>query len=51
MRSEAFANNPIGVEVDPDALLEHYREGADEADLIAHPEGNQAPVPEAHGIA
>ena len=31
MRSEAFANNPVGVEVDPEALLTRYRAGASEA--------------------
>ena len=51
LRSEVFADNPVGVEVDPDALLERYRKGADEADLIAPPEGSRALVPEAHGVA
>jgi hypothetical protein len=50
MRSEAFANNPVGVEVDPEALLKRYRAGATEADLIARPEGNPSPIPDAHGI-
>jgi len=51
MRSEAFADNPVGVEVDPEALLERYREGASEADLAARPEGRPSPIPDAHGIA
>ncbi len=51
MRSEAFANNPIGVEVDPEALLARYRAGAGEADLTARPDGKPSPIPDAHGIA
>ena len=51
MRSEAFANNPVGVEVDPEALLARYRAGATEAELTARPEGNPSPIPDAHGIA
>ena len=51
MRSEAFANNPVGVEVDPEVLLARYHEGASEADLTARPEGQPSPIPDAHGIA
>jgi catechol-2,3-dioxygenase len=51
MRSEAFANNPVGVDVDPESLLARYRAGASETDLTARPEGKPAPIPEAHGIA
>ena len=51
MRSEAFANNPVGVEVDPEYLLARYRAGASEAELTARPEGDPSPIPDAHGIA
>ena len=50
MRSAAFARNPVGVDVDPEALLERYRAGASEAELTARPEGQPAPIPAAHGI-
>lgn len=50
MRGEVFANNPIGVEVDPEALLARYRAGASEAELTARPEGEPSPIPAAHGI-
>ena len=51
MRSEAFASNPVGVEVDAEALLARYRAGASEADLVARPQGEPSPIPDAHGIA
>jgi catechol 2,3-dioxygenase-like lactoylglutathione lyase family enzyme len=51
MRSEAFANNPVGVEVDPEELLARYRAGASEAELTARPEGDPSPIPDAHGLA
>ena len=50
MRSETFANNPVGVEVDPEALLASYRAGASEAELMAHPEGKPSAIPHAHGM-
>jgi len=36
--SEAFAVNPIGVEFDPDALLERVRAGEPEAELLRRPD-------------
>ena len=51
MRSEAFAKNPVGVSVDPEALLARYREGASEGELTAYHEGKPDPIPDAHGIA
>jgi len=50
MRSEAFADNPVGVEVDPEELLARYRAGASEAELISRPEGRPSPIPDAHGV-
>ncbi|MEJ2256112.1 MAG: VOC family protein [Woeseiaceae bacterium] len=51
MLSEAFAENPVGVEVDPEALLARSRAGADEAELTARPDGKPSVIPDAHGIA
>ena len=45
MHSEAFATNPIGVQFDPDVLVEHYRSGAPEAELLKRPEGPIAAIP------
>lgn len=50
MRGEVFANNPVGVEVDPEDLLTRYRAGAGEAELTARPEGAPSPIPSAHGM-
>jgi catechol 2,3-dioxygenase-like lactoylglutathione lyase family enzyme len=50
MRSDAFANNPVGVEVDPEVLLARCHAGASEAELTARPEGKPSPIPDAHGM-
>lgn len=50
MKSEAFAENPIGVDMDPEALLRRFRDGASNEDLIARPVGPMANIPEAHGV-
>lgn len=50
MRSEAFAQNPVGVEVDPEMLLARYRAGASEPELVARPAGKPSPIPAAHGL-
>jgi len=50
MRSEAFANNPVGVAVDPDALLARYRAGASDTELTERPKGNPSTIPGAHGL-
>jgi len=34
MRSDVFANNPIGVEFDPEKLIERFRRGDPESELI-----------------
>ncbi|MFD0847279.1 VOC family protein [Sphingosinicella xenopeptidilytica] len=34
-RSPAFAKNPLGIEIDPDVLLERYRLGEDMANLLS----------------
>lgn len=50
MHSDAFAANPIGVEIDPDALLAQYRNGASAQQLLAMPAGPPAPIPPEHGL-
>lgn len=50
MHSEAFAANPVGVEIDPDVLLAQYRSGVPTEQLLAQPAGPMAPIPAAHGM-
>lgn len=50
MLSDAFAANPIGVEVDPEDLLAKYHSGVPEAELLAMPSGSMSPIPPEHGI-
>jgi catechol-2,3-dioxygenase len=50
MHSEAFAANPIGVEIDPDYLLEQYRKGVPIESLLVQPVGPPSPIPRAHGM-
>lgn len=49
MRGDAFAANPIGVNFDPDELVEQFRKGVPERDLLARPEGPPA-IPREHGL-
>jgi hypothetical protein len=51
MRSEAFAANPIGVPIDPDALLAQHRRGVPAAQLLRMPEGPASPIPGEHGLS
>ena len=39
MKSEAFSSNPIGVEFDPDELVEQFRSGVPEEKLLARGDG------------
>ena len=50
MHSDAFAVNPIGVEIDPDALLIQYRNGIPMETLMVQPSGPPAPIPPEHGM-
>ena len=50
MHSDAFAANPVGVEIDPDVLLAQYRSGASEEQLLTMPVGPPAPIPREHGL-
>ncbi len=51
MRSEAFAANPIGVTIDPVALLTQYRSGVPVEQLMVMPAGAMSPIPVEHGIS
>jgi catechol-2,3-dioxygenase len=51
MYSAAFAANPIGVPVDPDALLTQYRGGVPVEQLLLKPEGAMSPIPQEHGLS
>ena len=50
MQSDAFAANPIGVEIDPDALLTQYRNGVSPETLLLRPAGPVSPIPPEHGM-
>ncbi|HLG15169.1 MAG TPA: VOC family protein [Blastocatellia bacterium] len=50
MQTDAFAANPAGVEIDPEALLAQYRSGVPEQQLLAMPQGPPSPIPDAHGM-
>ena len=50
MLSDAFAANPVGVEIDPEALLAMYRGGATLESLVIPPSGPVSEIPSAHGI-
>lgn len=50
MRTGAFAANPIGVEIDPDALLAQYRNGVPVEQLLIPPDGPVSRIPREHGI-
>jgi len=50
MHSEEFAANPAGVDIDADALLAQYRNGAPESRLLAMPAGPPASIPPEHGL-
>src|SRR5205085_5638761 len=51
LRTDAFAANPAGVEIDPEALLAQYRSGVPEQQLLAMPQGPMSAIPEAHGMS
>src|SRR5437868_3638940 len=48
MRTDAFAANPAGVEIDPEILLAQYRGGVPEQQLLAMPEGPASRLPREH---
>ena len=51
MHSEAFAANPVGVEIDADALLMRYRNGVSVDTLLVQPQGPPSPIPQEHGMS
>ncbi|HEY0349687.1 MAG TPA: hypothetical protein VGC60_16175, partial [Pyrinomonadaceae bacterium] len=51
MRTDAFAANPAGVEIDPEVLLAQFRSGVPERQLLMMPVGPPSPIPEAHGMS
>src|SRR5215471_994577 len=51
MRSDAFAANPVGVEIDPEALLAQYRNGVPLEKLLFIPDGPASVIPEEHSMA
>lgn len=50
MASPTFAANPIGVAIDPDALLAQYEAGTDMDRLMVMPEGPMSAIPAEHGL-
>lgn len=50
MHSDAFAANPIGVEVNFDSLLEKYKSGVPVETLLIQPEGPVSAIPNLHGM-
>ncbi|HXG93891.1 MAG TPA: VOC family protein [Blastocatellia bacterium] len=51
MLSDRFAANPIGVVIDPEALLEQYRSGIAVEQLLAQPAGPMSEIPREHGLS
>lgn len=51
MRTETFAANPAGVEIDPEILLAQYHSGVPEQQLLMMPVGAPSAIPEAHGMS
>ena len=50
MHSDAFAANPVGVDIDPDALLTQYRNGVPLETLLIQPQGSVSEIPREHGM-
>lgn len=51
MASEAFSANPIGVDYDPDLLLEQFENGVDVNILARRLEGPASAIPPEHGMS
>ncbi len=51
MRTPTYAENPVGVMYDPEALLARLEAGEPEASLLAMPPGAPSPIPAAHGLS
>ncbi|TKB45967.1 VOC family protein [Thalassotalea mangrovi] len=50
MTSEAFAANPVGVDIAPDQLLAQFRAGVSAEELLAMPDGPMSAIPVEHGV-
>jgi len=50
MHSDAFAANPVGVDVDFDSLLDRYRNGVTLQELLLQPVGSPSQIPAEHGL-
>jgi hypothetical protein len=50
MSTPEFAENPIGVIYDPDALLARFEGGETEDELLSRPAGPPSPIPAGHGM-
>lgn len=51
MASEAFSENPIGIEYDPELMLEQFERGIDVGVLAQRPNGPPSPIPPEHGMS
>jgi len=51
MLSDEFAANPVGVEIDPEALLSEYRDGTPLEKLIVPPQGPVSGIPHEQGFS
>jgi len=51
MHSDAFAANPVGVDIDPEALLTQYRSGVAMESLMVQPDGPASSIPREHGLS
>jgi catechol-2,3-dioxygenase len=51
MLSDAFAANPVGVVIEPEALLAQYREGVPLEKLLVAPEGPVSGIPIEQGLS
>lgn len=51
MLSDEFAANPVGVPIDPEALLAQYRSGTPLETLLIPPPGPASEIPEAAGLS
>jgi catechol-2,3-dioxygenase len=50
MHSDAFAANPVGVDIDFDSLLAQYRNGVPFETLLVQPDGSPSQIPVEHGM-
>ena len=50
MHSDSFAANPVGVEIDPNSLLEKYKSGVPIETLLVQPDGPMSQIPAEHGL-